>query len=145
MEDLRTTTISASGAQEVPPVDSATSAQLTFDVSDDLSSIDFMLEVQNGIDISQAHLHCAPAGVNGPVLVFLFPLVANGGGVDGDGTLNKGTLTNADLLNVECEGIAVGNIATLVEFILQRRVYLNVHSLANPSGEVRGQVIVSQH
>mmetsp|Transcript_8620 Transcript_8620/g.14330 ORF Transcript_8620/g.14330 Transcript_8620/m.14330 type:complete len:216 (+) Transcript_8620:78-725(+) len=135
---------SASGAQEVPAIDSDTSAQLVFDVSNDLSSIAFKLTIQNGVDITQAHLHCAPAGVNGAILVFLFPLVADNGGVDvDDGTLNEGSLTNADLLGVECEGVVVSNISTLVEFILQRRIYLNVHSLSSPSGEIRGQIFAS--
>ena len=37
-------------------------------------------------------------------------------------------------------GIPVNNIASLYEAILQRRIYLNVHSVANGGGETRGQL-----
>ena len=87
------------GAQEVPGVVTNTTGKLRLNFDRGLSEADFRLRVNDGIDVLQAHLHCARAGANGPVVVFLFA-----GGVDVDGLLSKGTLTNADFLGADCTG-----------------------------------------
>ena len=93
--------------------------------------------------ITQAHLHCAPAGVNGPITVFLFGLVPDPG-VDVNGRLSEGELTNDSFVaGVSCTatcGKTVNNIASLRAAILDGCIYANVHSVANPAGDVRGQV-----
>jgi hypothetical protein len=141
-----------SGAQEVagPPflapqagVETETTGrfQMLFDRA--LTSARFRLRVNQGIDITQAHLHCAPAGVNGPVTVFLFGLVADPG-VESNGLLSEGELTNADFVDgVDCTstcGQTVNNIASLRAAILDGCIYANVHSVMHPGGVVRGQV-----
>jgi hypothetical protein len=141
-----------SGAQEVvgPPfvapqpgvtTDTVGRLRLQFDAA--LTRATFRLRVQQGVDITQAHLHCAPAGVNGPITVFLFGLVADPG-VDVDGLLSEGELTNASFqAGVDCNatcGKTVNNIASLRAAILDGCIYANVHSVANRGGEVRGQV-----
>lgn len=141
----------ASGAQEIQPaggVETDTSARLTLRFERDLSVLDFDLRVFDGELITQAHLHCARAGVNGPVVVFLFNSapVQGPGGVNVDGRLSDGTLTNADVLPVAFEenpacGVVINNLASLLAAIQDGIIYLNVHSEGNPAGEVRGQVI----
>ncbi|KAL3919922.1 MAG: hypothetical protein SGARI_007076, partial [Bacillariaceae sp.] len=74
----------ASGAQEVPPVESDTSAELTLKFQADFSAAEFDLDVFDGIGITQAHLHCNSAGANGPIITFLLPLNANGMDIDGE-------------------------------------------------------------
>lgn len=143
-----------SGAQEATPPDAPTTpspgvtTQTTGDVqvrvAEDLSSFAFVLNVNNGAGVTQAHLHCGRPGENGPVIVFLSPL--NEGGQDVNGLLAEGTRTNA---NIEagaeaCEaliGRPVRNIASLTAAAFEGLIYANVHSLANPAGEVRGQLI----
>jgi hypothetical protein len=117
--------------------------RLSFDRA--LTRARFRLRVNNGEDITQAHLHCAPAGVNGPVIVFLFPSAPPAGpGVDVNGLLSEGELTNASFLaGVDCIttcGKMVNNIASLQAAILDGCIYANVHSIENMGGEVRGQV-----
>ncbi len=123
------------GAQEVPSVATATFGQARFEFSDDLSMLDYELDVFNGNDITQAHIHMAPAGVNGPVIAFLFGFAP--GGVDIDGLLAAGTLTAGNLLNPP-------TMAEVAQAFSDGNVYVNVHSVANPAGEVRGQARAAQ-
>lgn len=142
-----------SGAQEVvgeppflapqPGVETDTTGRFNVTFDRALTKAQFRLRVNQGVGITQAHLHCAPAGVNGPVLVFLFGLVPDPG-VDVNGRLSEGELTNDDFqAGVDCTatcGKTVNNIASLRAAILDGCIYANVHSVANPGGEVRGQV-----
>ncbi|KAL3905000.1 MAG: hypothetical protein SGARI_004661 [Bacillariaceae sp.] len=134
--DIPTVSIKAfaSGAQEVPMVDSDTSATVTLNFSADFSQVDFEVDVFDGVGITQIHLHCAPAGANGPVITFLLPFNENGMDINGEAA--SGTITNDDIMATACGE----NIAALYDSILEREVYLNVHSLLNAPGEVRGQV-----
>jgi hypothetical protein len=144
-----------SGAQEVTPpeepttpspgveTDTTGSVQVTF--AQDLSQFSFTLTVQNGRLVTQAHLHCGRAGVNGPVVVFLSAL--NSEGADVSGLLAEGTRTNTDMEEgaAECEeliGRPVRNIASLAAAANEGLIYANVHTVANPAGEVRGQLIL---
>jgi len=53
-----------------------------------------------------------------------------------DGYLAKGLITGEDISDVGCGT----NVASLFEAIQASKVYLNVHSVMNPGGEVRGQL-----
>lgn len=143
-----------SGAQEVTPPDAPTTpslgvtTQTTADVvvrvAEDLSSFTFVLNVNNGTGVTAAHLHCGRPGQNGPIIVFLSPM--NAEGQDVNGLLAEGTSTNA---NIEpgaeaCEaliGRPVRNIASLTVAAFEGLIYANVHTTTNPAGEVRGQLI----
>ena len=140
----------ATGDQEIQPpggVITRTTGTLRLDFDAGLTEADFDLRVRRGRAITQAHLHCARAGVNGPIVAFLFDVapIPGPGGVDVNGRLVRGTLTNADIedgdfaANPNC-GVVINNIASLLEAILKRSIYLNVHSEANPPGEIRGQI-----
>lgn len=140
-----------SGEQEVttPPggVDTVTTGSIRLDFDDDLSAADFNLRIRRGQLITQAHLHCARAGVNGPVVAFLFNAgpVQGPGGVNINGRLARGTLTNADIEAVDFAanpvcGVAINNIASLLAAVLDGIVYANVHSEDFPPGVVRGQI-----
>ncbi|MBY4678433.1 CHRD domain-containing protein [Marinobacterium arenosum] len=128
--------VDLSGAQEVPPVETAATGSGHFHVNQQRSEIRFDLEIVDGIGIlgvAGAHLHCAPAGENGPVVAFLAGMNPPSGF---DGRLRiRATLTEASILDPSCGA----TIAELVEAMQQGEVYINVHSLANPAGEVRGQ------
>lgn len=129
------------------PTDTTGRFRIKFDSA--LRKAEFRLSVGDGVKVTQAHLHCAPAGVNGPIVAFLFNVAPfpGPGGVDVDGLLAEGELTNADVVpdvdfasNPAC-GKTIDNIASLRAAMLQGCIYVNVHTEANPPGEVRGQVI----
>jgi hypothetical protein len=58
-------------------------------------------------------------------------------GVDVAGTLSQGTFTAANIVNPSCGS----SIVALFESMKDGLVYVNVHSAANPTGEVRGQLL----
>ena len=128
-----------SGAEEVPPVDTDTTGEAEFEVNEDFTRIDFKLEIEDAVGIlgaAGAHIHCAPKGANGPVVAFLAGSVPPAG-FDGDVEI-EATLTNSSIVNANTDCGAT--IAELVEAMLDGETYVNVHSAANPSGEVRGQI-----
>jgi hypothetical protein len=122
-----------SGGNEVPAVDSGGQGQAIFRVDGD--EVHFKLIVAHLDEITQAHIHCAPAGVNGPVKVFLFGLVPTG--VDSNGILSTGTFT-ADDFTGACPGIET--IDDLVAAMASGGAYVNVHTIDFPGGEIRGQI-----
>lgn len=138
-----------SGAQEVttPPGGVVTDTTGTVEVEFDkaLTKAQFRLAVRSGTGIIQAHFHCASAGVNGPVVAFLF------GPVDppvdvGEGSV-EGTLDNSDIIApatpeaIEACGVPLNNIASLAFAMRAGKIYANVHSTAFPAGVSRGQVL----
>ena len=107
-------------------------------VSDQLR---YKLIVSNIQDIWMAHIHMAPQGSNGPIVVWLFPSMPPpppNPSVPGrfSGTLAEGTITADDLV-----GPLLGtSLSDLIAEIDNDQTYVNVHTLANPSGEIRGQI-----
>ena len=120
------------GANEVPSVDTQAQGQSIFKFSDDIGSLWYKLNVANIDNVFAAHIHCAPAGVNGPVGVTLF----SGGPVSTPGTLAQATIDAPDAGN----GCGWSDLADVRSAILAGEAYVNVHSLDVPSGEIRGQI-----
>ena len=124
------------GDEEVPPVVTDTTGEAEFEVNFAETEIEFDLEIEDAVGIlgaAGAHLHCAPAGSNGPVVVTLAGVVP--GGIDGEVEI-VGTLTVANIVSDSCGS----TIAGLVQSMRDGDVYVNVHSLDFPAGEIRGQV-----
>lgn len=96
---------------------------------------EFTLIVNDGVQVTQSHLHCAPTGVNGPIIVFLAGVHAAGLNVDGK-WISNAAFTASSIVNPACGS----TVAALVENMRTGRVYVNVHTVAHPGGEVRGQV-----
>lgn len=121
-----------SGAEEVPPVKSEASGLALFRFNRTLERLDYKLAVFDIQDVFAAHIHCAPAGANGPVGVTLFM----GGPVSPDGLLARARVTAPD------EGNNCGweTLADVYEALKAGNGYVNVHTLAHPSGEIRGQI-----
>lgn len=134
-----------SGAGEVPPVDTLSQGQAIFQLSADGSSLHYKLIVANLVDTLQAHIHCGTAGVNGPVVVFLYPDAPPPQLIPGrfSGVLAEGTRTNAHVIprpdSAECPG-GVADFDDLIAKMRSGEAYVNVHTVAYPGGEIRGQI-----
>ncbi len=84
--------------------------------------------------VTAAHIHKGKGGENGPVVVTLFK--TNSPSARADGLLSQGTITSAKL-----EGPLAGkDLSDLIGMINNGDAYMNVHTQANPKGEIRGQV-----
>ena len=79
-----------------------------------------------------AHIHCAPTGVNGPIGVTLF----SGAPVSVNGTLAQGPILAPDLGN----GCGWLDVDDVIDDLGMGNTYINVHTLQNLAGEIRGQV-----
>ena len=135
----------ATGEQEPPPegpVVTDTMSYLELTVDEGFTMMEYSLFVYKGVQIDRAHLHCGEAGVNGGLLVEFYNSQPEG--TDVDGLLAYGVKTNFDLLMAEADGnlCGVNNIASLFAAMKAGNVYLNVHSVAVPSGLNRGQILL---
>ncbi len=131
-----------SGANEVPPVATATTGKAEIELSDDGARATFELEVRGGERITQAHIHCARAGVNGPNVVFLAGFHNLGWDVDGSWVENA-AVTDANVLPTSGTGPCpevITDLSSLARAIRNGNAYVNVHSVAFPGGVIRGQL-----
>ncbi len=124
-----------SGDNEVPPVVTNTSGRALIQFNDAETAAEFRLTVHDGVRITQAHIHCGPAGVNGPIVVFLAGLISQGLDVDGK-WIGNATFTDANIINTTCGS----TLAALAQSMRDGNMYANAHSVANSGGEVRGQL-----
>ena len=108
--------VTLGGDQEVPAVTTAAKGSGTVTVGDDMSVKGSIMTT--GITATAAHIHIAAAGKNGPVIV---PMVKSG---DSGWTFAPDAKMNADQMKAFKAG----------------ETYVNVHSAANPGGEIRGQL-----
>lgn len=117
---LRVSFAILTGAQEVPATTSAATGYGSLAVNATTGAVSGTV-VTAGITGTGAHIHEAATGVSGSIII---PLTDAGGGV---WTVPPGaTLTSAQLTSWQN-----GNL------------YVNVHTAANPGGEIRGQLNVS--
>ena len=130
------------GAEEVPPVMTDTSGKAEIVFNEDETKADYELTVRKGVRVTQSHIHCAPKGVNGPIVVFLAGFHNRGWDVDGS-WIENATVTDANVIPPAAGGPCphvINNLRDLAEAIRQGNTYANVHTVANPGGEVRGQL-----
>jgi hypothetical protein len=134
----RTYVAPMSSAQEVPANDSLARGQAVFRLSADGTTIDYRLIVANIQNVTMAHIHVAPAGANGPVVVWLYPDAPPPQPIPGrsSGILATGTITAANLVGP----LAGADLADLVALMNAGTTYVNVHTEQFPPGEIRGQI-----
>lgn len=113
------------GGQEVPAVTTAAYGRAGFEFAESLTSMNYIIRTNISAPTA-AHIHCAPAGQNGPVGATLQLRAATG----------HGTITKPDTGNA-CGWTTVADIMTAIQ---NGNAYINVHTSANPGGEIRGQI-----
>jgi len=122
-----------SGGEEVDPVATQATGVAKFQLSQDRSELSYKINVANIVGVAAAHIHCAPAGANGPVGVTLFS-GAPAGAVNG--TLVQGVITAPNGGN----GCGWADLADVIAAMRGGDTYVNVHTAEFGGGEVRGQV-----
>jgi hypothetical protein len=116
------------GAQENPAVATAGSGHGTAVVSADGSTVTYLI-TYSGLSgpVNASHIHTGAAGSNGGVILPITP---------GPSPMT-GTLTAA---NFTASG-PVTTFAQAVAAIRAGTAYFNLHTTANPGGEIRGQIL----
>lgn len=123
------------GGEEVPPVDTTATGIASFTIEGE-ESIKYDVNVTDMDKVTAAHIHTAPKGENGEVVVTLFKADSPTG--PKSGSLANGTIT-ADMLEGELQGLAVIDLIKAMERA-GGETYVNVHTEENPNGEIRGQI-----
>jgi hypothetical protein len=128
-----------SGSQENPnPVNTSASGEATFMVTHDGTGLYYRLNVDGLQNLTQAHIHWAPFGVNGDVVAWLYPSGPPSMLKPGvtSGLLADGTITGANLVGP----LAGQPLSALIRELIQGNTYANVHTQQYPAGEIRGQI-----
>jgi hypothetical protein len=107
--------VTLSGDNEVPPVKTSATGEGTISIADD-GAVSGSVTTK-GIQSTAAHIHTGAAGKNGPVIV---PFTK-------EGDTYKAP-AGAKLTPEQMTAFKAGEL------------YFNVHSAANPGGEIRGQL-----
>ena len=119
-----------SGAQEVPAVVTTATGQGTAVISADGSTITYIV-TYSGLSgaVNAAHIHTGAAGVAGGVILPLTP-----GPSPMVGTLTAANFTASGPVTTYAEAVAAIRAGT---------TYFNLHTTANPGGEIRGQIVAA--
>ena len=143
--------VHADGSLEVPARDSKGQGQAIFRLSEDGSSLDYKLIASNIENVFMAHIHREAPGVNGQIVVWLYPSTAVAPGPLGagrtDGVLAEGTITGANLVGP----LAGQPLSALVDAMQNGNAYVNFHTNDGvgatntgpgdfPGGEIRGDI-----
>jgi hypothetical protein len=108
--------VTLSGGQEIPPVTTSATGTGTITVGAD-RSVSGNVTI-SGMAVTVAHIHEAAAGKNGPIVV---PLTKTSDSI-------WSVPADVKLTDAQYESYKAGNL------------YFNIHSAANKSGEIRGQI-----
>lgn len=129
---------SLSGGQEVPPVATigSGSARLAADAAG--SVLQVQVVASHLRDLTQGHIHLGRPGENGPVVLWLYGLPAQRPVDLGQGAL----LVNRSFTAADLTGPLAGMpLSALIQQMQVGNTYVNLHTVANPGGEIRGQIV----
>jgi hypothetical protein len=153
----RLTVTLLTGDEEVPPRETHASGQVKLKLNPDGQSVDYVLDVKNITNITQAHIHMAPKGVNGGIVVWLFPSVKSVAALPGGGGPVGRLLIEGTFSAVDLRGALAGHpLSDLIDAIKAGNTYGNVHTDDGvappntgagdfPGGEIRGQLDAHGH
>ena len=148
--------VHANGGQEVPARDTRGQAQAIFHLSNNGSSLEYKLIAANIENVFMAHIHMVPTGpapgVNGPIVVWLYPSTAVGvqaplGGGRIQGVIAQGTITADNLTGP----LAGHSLEDLLAAMRNGQAYVNLHTNDGvgatntgagdfPGGEIRADI-----
>lgn len=128
------------GAQEVPVVSTQATGDFEARIDSD-GSVSYKLSYEGleGGNTLFAHIHLGQRSVNGGIMAFLC-----GGGnkpacPSPSGTV-EGTITATDILGLATQQVPAGAFDEFVRALRNGTAYANVHTVASPGGEIRGQI-----
>jgi hypothetical protein len=134
-----TLTANLHGGNENPGVVTGSAGTATVTWNTTTKAGTYRVDVFNmPVGTTASHIHTGAPGVNGPVIInFTVPA----GGISNDYGLS-GTFACSDVVARAAQGI--NSCDDFEQALLLGNMYVNVHSTANPGGEIRGQLSVSR-
>ncbi len=138
------------GYQETPATINTTgSGTFVANISDDGTAIEYQLNYSGlSSTVTQSHIHFGRPSLSGGVVLFLCTNVGAPATVPtpqacppAPATIT-GTLTAANVIALAAQGIDSGaaGFAEMLKAIRAGAAYVNVHTSAHPSGEIRGRL-----
>jgi hypothetical protein len=140
-----------SGSEEVPPRETDGQGTAVFRLSPDGTKLSFTVLVNGINNVVAAHVHSAPVGVNGPIVLGLFEGAAAQGSFNG--VLSMGTVVRGDPLPASLGATLTHEerFDALIALLRSGDSYVNVHTNDGvdpintgpgdfPGGEIRGQL-----
>ena len=122
-----------SGVGEVPSVKTSATGSAHFELDESDYELEFKINTDFIVGVMGAHIHLGLPNENKPVVAFLFGPADPMGVVQG--RLSRGTIRLKDLI-----GPLAGNFEGFVEALRNGELYVNVHTVVNLGGEIRGQI-----
>jgi hypothetical protein len=121
------------GKDEVPATDTKATGIAEF-TSTGADSMMYKVNFSDIQKVTAAHIHKGKTGENGPVIVTLFK-------TDSPSATTSGALSEGNINSAKLEGPLAGkSLSDLTNLINSGEAYVNVHTEANPNGEIRGQL-----
>ena len=130
-----------SGQNEVPPVETSAIGEAEFtELANDTIKYRVQINSTGMFNATAAHIHMGKEGENGEPVIDLLGTPTSKDKVTASGMIFRGNLTDAGL-----KGPMQGQTLTdLVAAMDSGDTYVNVHTTANPNGEIRGQIVNSE-
>lgn len=135
--EAQTVTLTANlhGGNEVPGVSTGSAGTATVTWNTTTKAGTYRVDVYNmPVGTTQAHIHAGAQGVAGPTVI---NITVPAGGISNDYGLT-GAFVCTDVLVRAPQGI--NSCQDFEQALLLGNTYVNVHSTANPGGEIRGQL-----
>jgi hypothetical protein len=128
-----------SGYQETPTLNSNGRGSFSASLDNRTSSIRYRLTYTGLANVTVAHIHLGARAIAGGIAAFLCggddkpACPTNGGTV-------TGTITAANVHAIPAQGLPANDFTDLVRAVRAGATYANVHTMAFPAGEIRGQI-----
>jgi hypothetical protein len=148
-DDTETFHATLTGFQEVTgpgPILSEGKGTLKLTLDRRAKTLTFTLTYSNLTpDAFMAHIHFAPVHVGGGIMIWFCggPPATPPAGVQrcpASGGTVTGTITAADVQSIAAQNVMAGDFDAVEDALDNNSAYANVHTVAFPSGEIRGQI-----
>ena len=119
-----------SGENEVPPVETderGLGAMILFRRGNELL---YVINVRRPMEITSIHIHCGAGGANGLVGATLYD----------DGPTGRRAFVGRIVAPDDGNACGWTDLDTMITALRSGNTYINVHTLDNPTGEIRGQL-----
>ncbi len=122
------------GTTETPSVASEAMGLANLRITENALTIQLNVEPLPSSLVTAIHIHAGNSGENGPIIFTLFDSQFDG---VFNGRLNA--QLNAGNLEPAAEE-EINTLADAIEAVVEGRAYINLHTIINPTGEIRGQI-----